>query len=120
MSEKRFQRKLAKIKKQGERYKQEYELKAAYEQYMPEKKTRKVSNIMLVVVVVGILMYTAINLWITYTTGIPIDSTLTTCFYAFWGSELCLLGGIKVSKVLKQPKDDGAVDECMSDNTYYE
>lgn len=120
MSNKKFQRKLEKIKKQGERYKQEYELREAYAKYMPEKKTKKVSNIMLVVVVIGILAYTVANLWITYKTGVSIDSTLTTCFYTFWGSELCFLTGIKLSKVLKQPKNDGMSDSCMSDETYYE
>lgn len=118
MSDKKFQRKLEKIKKKGERYKQEYELKEAYAQYMPEKKTRKVSNVMLVVVVVGILAYTVANLWITYRTGISIDPTLTTCFYAFWGSELCLITGIKISKVLKQPTNDGTTGDATYEPTY--
>ena len=120
MSDKKFQRKLEKIKKKGERYKQEYELREAYAKYVPEKKTRKVSNIMLVIVVIGILAYTIANLWITYRTGVSIDSTLTTCFYTFWGSELCLLTGIKISKVLKQPRDNGMSGNYMSDDMNYE
>lgn len=105
MSDKRFQKKLARIKRRGEHWKQEKELKAMYEEYMPEKKKRKVSNIMLVVVVLGILVYTSVDLWITYKTGLSVDSTLTTCFYTFWGSELCLLAGIKISKVIKNQND---------------
>ena len=99
MKEKLFQWKLNRLKKRGERYKREYELKEAYAQYMPERKKRKVSNILLVVVVVAITAYTVANLWITYTTGAVIDSTLTTCFYAFWGSEVLALAGIKLSKI---------------------
>lgn len=105
MSDKRFQKKLARMKRRGEHWKQEKELKAMYEEYMPEKKKRKVSNIMLVVVVLGILVYTSVDLWITYRTGVSVDSTLTTCFYTFWGSELCLLTGIKISKVIKNQND---------------
>ena len=127
MSDKKFQRKLAKIKKKGERYKQEYELREAYAQYVPERKTRKVSNIMLVVVVVGILAYTIANLWITYTTGVSIDSTLTTCFYAFWGSELVALTSIKLGKVLKQRNNttnestyDPTCGKVLGDDSTYE
>ena len=120
MSDKKFQRKLEKIKKQGERDKQEYELRKAYARYVPEKRERKVSNIMLVVVVTCVLVYTAINLWITYNTGLSIDSTLTTCFYSLWGGELLCLATLKTTKILKQPKDDYMTDINMSDDTYHE
>ena len=43
MSERKFQKKLEKIRKQGERDKQEYELREAYAKYAPEKKKKKVS-----------------------------------------------------------------------------
>ena len=103
-STERFKKKLKKIKRKGERQKVKYELEAQYARYYPSKK-RKVSNVMLVVIVSAIIAYTIANLWITYATGVAIDSTLTTCFYAFWGSELCALTGIKISKVLKAPHE---------------
>jgi hypothetical protein len=105
MREKLFQWKLKRIEKRGERYKREYKVKEAYAKYIPERKKRKVSNILLVVVVAAIVIYTVANLWITYTTGVSIDSTLTTCFYAFWGSEILALTGIKLSKI-KNNYDD--------------
>lgn len=105
MREKLFQWKLNRIKKRGERYKREYKLKEAYAKYVPERKKRKVSNILLVVVVAAIIAYTAANFWITYSTGVSIDSTLTTCFYAFWVSEIFALAGIRISKV-KNNYDD--------------
>lgn len=99
MMEKLFQWKLKRIEKRGERYKREYKIKEAYVKYVPERKKRKVSNILLVVAVAAITAYTVANLWIVYTTGASIDSTLTTCFYTFWVSEIFALAGIKLSKV---------------------
>ena len=113
MREKLFKLKLKRIKVRGERYKREYEAKKKYSQYVPERKKRKVSNILLVVVVVAIVSYTVANLWITYVTGMSVDSTLTTCFYAFFSSELFLLAGIKLSKI-KNRQDDVSYDEVHS------
>ena len=98
---KRFKRKLNRIRKQGERYKKEKAVRDAYAEYWPEHKTRKVSNIMLVVIVTAIVIYTVASFWIQYKTGIPVDSTLTTCFYTFWGSELIALATLKTSKIIK-------------------
>lgn len=113
MREKLFKLKLKRIKVRGERYKREYEAKKKYSQYVPERKKRKVSNILLVVVVVAIVSYTVANLWITYATGMSVDSTLTTCFYAFFSSELFLLAGIKLSKI-KNRQDDVSYNEINS------
>lgn len=104
--EKIFQMKLKRIKNRGERWKKEYELKESYAQYMPERKKRKVSNILLTVVVTSIILYTIACFWLAYVVGMSIDSTLTTCFYTFMGSELFLLAGIKTSKVLKNNRMD--------------
>lgn len=101
MTDKQYQKKLEKIKKRGERYKQEKELRDAYAQYMPEKKERKVSNIMLVVIVLAIVGYAVANFYLQYNLGIEISSTLTTCWYSFWGVEIAALSAIKVTKVTK-------------------
>ena len=98
MTEKRLQRKLAKIKKRGEQYKQIKALEDAYAEYMPDKKKRKVSNIMLVVIVIAILAYTIAAFWMQYLTGMQIDSTLSTLYYGFWVTELVSLTTIKNSK----------------------
>lgn len=99
MTDKRYQKKLEKIKKNGERYKQEKELRDAYAEFMPEKKERKVSNVMLVVIVIAIVGYAIANFYLQYNIGIEISSTLTTCWYSFWGVEIAALGAIKVTKV---------------------
>ena len=106
MTEKRFNRKLEKIKKRGERYKKEKELKEAYAEYVPERKKRRFSSIMVVIIVAAISLYTIASFWLTYACGMSIDSTLTTAFYTFFGSELFLLAGIKTSKVIKSRADN--------------
>ena len=106
MTDKQFQKKLAKIQKRGERYKQEKELRDKYVDYVPEHKKRKVSNIILAIVIVIIVAYTVASFWLTYVTGVSIDPTLTTCVYSFFGSELLLLAGIRITKTIKTHTDD--------------
>lgn len=114
MSEKRFNKKLERIKKQGERYKQEKELRDAYAQYIPDKKKRKVTNIMLTIVVIATTAYAIASFCLTYTTGINIDPTLTTCFYALWSGELLGLVTIKVGKVIKNKDDNDYANDYVS------
>ena len=115
MREKLFQLKLRRRKKRYERYRREYLLNKAYEQYLPERKKRKVSNILLVIVVTAITIYTVASFWFAHTTGNSIDSTLTTCFYAFWATEVFALAGIRISKVRKN--DDSAPYEIPGTTT---
>lgn len=106
MSDKKFQKKLTKIKKQGERYKQEKELKDTYAEYLPERKKRKVSNIMLVIVMTAIILYAIANFVLQYFTSIEVSPTLTTCWFTFWGAEVFALAGIKISKVKNGSSND--------------
>lgn len=123
MFEKLFQKRLKRIEKRGERQKAKQEVIQKCAEYYPSNK-RKVSNVMLVVVVIAITIYTVASFWLTYVTGVSIDSTLTTCFYAFWTSEVVALMGIKCSKVFKESKygkfEDGVTDEdepmCENDD----
>lgn len=102
--------KLKRIEKRGERQKAKQELIDKYAPYYPSKR-RKVSNIMLVVIVTAITLYTVASFWLTYVSGVSIDSTLTTCFYAFWTSEIVVLAGIRASKVFKARKNDDNDEE---------
>lgn len=68
---------------------------------MEEKNKKKVSNIMLVVVCIMIILYTVADFALQYFTSIEVSPTLTTAWFAFWGSELFCLAGIRVSKVFK-------------------
>lgn len=108
MFSKRFKRKLNRIRRQGERYKKEQAVRNAYAEYWPEHKKRKTSNIMLIVSVLAIAIYTIASFWLQYRTGIPIDSTLTTLYYGFWTCEVFALAGIRISKVIKPSSSDEA------------
>lgn len=105
MREKLFQMELNRIKKRGERQKRKQTLKNKYAEYYPSKH-RKVSNVMLVTIVVMIVGYAIADFVLQYATGNEISSTLTTCWFAFWSAEIVALTGIKVSKVLKSPHED--------------
>ena len=66
-----------------------------------KKPKKKVSNIMLVVVCVMIILYATADFMLQYFTSIEVSPTLTTAWFAFWGSEVIALTSIKVSKVIK-------------------
>ena len=68
---------------------------------METANKKKVSNIMLVIVCIMIILYTAADFALQYFTSIEVSPTLTTAWFTFWGSELLCLTGIKVSKVIK-------------------
>ena len=96
-----FNLRLKWIKRQGEQYRREKKIKDAYVEYWPEKKKHKVSNIVLAISICTIIIYTIASFWIVYMRGIPMDSTLTTCVYSFFGGELFLLAGLRTGKMIK-------------------
>ena len=106
MTEKMFQRKLEQIQKSGEQYKQIKELEDVYAEYMPEKKIRKVSNVMLFVIIIAIVGYAVANFWMQYNIGMELSPTLTGCWYSFWGVEIVALAAIKTSKVKYSSEDE--------------
>ena len=98
MNTEKFKRKLRKIRRKGEMYKKEKEVRDAYVEYWPDRKKRKVSNIMLIIIVCAIIAYTVASFWVQYKTGVSIDPTLSTLYYGFWTVELISLTTIKNSK----------------------
>ena len=82
---------------------------------MNENKTkRKVSNIMLVIICSMIVLYTAADFVLQYFTNIEVSPTLTTAWFAFWGTEIIALAAIKTSKV-KHNQDNKSEVEDASD-----
>lgn len=106
ISDNMFKRKIKRMRRQGRRWKEMKEVQDMYAHYAPAHQKRKVSNVMLTIVVVAILGYTVAAFWLAHVNGVVIDSTLTTCFFTFWGSEFVLLAGIKAVKVFKGSNDD--------------
>lgn len=98
MTEKQFQRKLKKMQKEGERYKQIKEVADAYAGYFPAKKERKVSNIMLVVAVIAVVGYVIAAFWLQLITGVEVSPTITTLWYSFWSLEVWQLARLKINK----------------------
>ena len=64
-------------------------------------KKKKVSNVMLVIIIIAIVAYTAANFALQYFAGVEVSPTLTTAWFTFWGAEIVALAGIKISKVAK-------------------
>lgn len=98
MTEKRLQKKLKRIQKRGEQRKLIKELEDTYAEYMPDRKKRKVSNVMLTTIVSAIVGYVVASFWLQYRTGIGIDPTITTCWFGFWTAEIIALTTIKNNK----------------------
>ena len=63
------------------------------------KQKKKVSNVMLVLICIMIILYTAANFALQYFASIEVSPTLTTAWFAFWGTELVALAAIKTTKV---------------------
>ena len=79
---------------------------------MYNKPKKKVSNVMLAIACTMIILYAAANFILQYFTSVEVSPTLTTAWFTFWGSELFMLAGIKICKVLtNQDNDDVCVDE---------
>ena len=73
------------------------------------KKT-KTSTVMLVIICIMIILYTIADFALQYFTQIEVSPTLTTAWFAFWGTELVALAAIKTSKV-KHGKDINITEE---------
>ena len=73
---------------------------------MTNKPKRKVSNLIVALACIMIILYAAANFVLQYYTSVEVSPTLTTAWFSFWGSELFLLAGIKISKVLKNKDND--------------
>ena len=115
-----FKRKMKKLKKRGERYKKEKEIRDTYAPYLPERAKKKTSNIMLTIIVIAILGYVIAAFWLQHQTGLEISPTITTCYFTFWGTEIVALTGIKVSKVFTHrntyhTEDIGMIDENINE-----
>ena len=80
------------------------------------KPKKKVSNIMLVIICAMIILYTVADFALQYFTSIEVSPTLTTAWFAFWGTELVALAAIKTTKVKHQKEEvvEESNDEDMS------
>lgn len=110
MNDKRFQKKLQRIKKRGERQKAKQELMSQYAEYYPHREGAKVSNVMLCIIVIAIVGYVAASFVLQFCTSVEISPTITTCWFSFWTIEIIALAGIRISKVKREQKDEREED----------
>ena len=78
---------------------------------MTNKPKKKVSNMMLVLICVMIILYAAASFALQYFTTVEISPTLTTAWFAFWGTEIVALAAIKTSKIRHGVTDENKTEE---------
>ena len=81
-----------------------------------KNKKKKVSNVMLVIICIMIILYTIADFVLQYFTQIEVSPTLTTAWFAFWGTELVALAAIKTSKV-KHGESKNTEEEIVEEET---
>lgn len=82
---------------------------------MANKPKKQVSKVMLVFIVIAIVLYTIADFVLQYFTSVEVSPTLTTCWFAFWGTEIVALAVIKTSKVKhQQDSEDTANPEDIN------
>ena len=64
--------------------------------YFPIRFSIKFNKLIVLVCIAAIVLYTIAAILLQKNTSIEISPTLTTCFYAFFGTELLGLAGIKM------------------------
>lgn len=108
MYSKLFKWRLNRIKRKGERHKKEQALRDAYAEYWPDHKKKKTSTVMLITSITAILSYVIADYILQYNTGMELSPTITPYWFGFWTSEIFLLAGIRISKVIKPESSDEA------------
>lgn len=78
--------------------------------YMPFHLNIKFSKIIVLFCIVAIVTYTFAAIYIQKYTAIEISPTLTTCVYAFFGTELISMAGIKMVGTKFSNSTDNNID----------
>lgn len=76
------------------------------------KKTVKFSMKIVIFCIIFIALYTVAQTFLSYKVGMELSPTLTTCVYAFFGTELAACAVIKIFDTMKK-KDSS--DEYIPD-----
>lgn len=77
---------------------------------------KEVSKLMLFFIVIAIVTYTVADFILQYYTSIEVSPTLTTCWFAFWGTEIVALAIIKTSKVKHNQDNEDCNEKSLKDN----
>jgi Tfp pilus assembly major pilin PilA len=75
------------------------------------RKKKPYAQRLIPVVVLAIVLYTLADIALQVFKNVEISSTLTTCYFTFWGVEIVNLALIKFGKAkVKQPSEFGTLD----------
>lgn len=66
------------------------------------KKDKPYAQRILPVIIIMIIAYAIADIVLQVLYQTEISSTLTTCWFAFWGSEVLALASIKIGKTIKK------------------
>ena len=66
----------------------------------------KTSNLVLLSSIIMIVLFAIACLFIQYKTSVEVSGTLITLWFSFWTVEVVSLAGIKITKVIKEKKED--------------
>lgn len=103
MTEKRYLKKLKKIKEKNHEIELRNRLREEKNKFRRFNFSKiKTSNKVLTASILAVILFTIACMYIQYTTSIEISSTLIALWYSFWTVEIVSLAGIKVSKVFKE------------------
>ena len=70
------------------------------------KQKTKTSTVMVVVSCIMVTLYAAADFMLQYFAGVEVSPTLTTAWFAFWGTELVALAAITTTKVKHKKKEE--------------
>lgn len=101
MTKERYESEMKKIQLKNEQIELKNKLKKEKNKLKKFKGKMKTSNKVLIASIIAIILFTVACMYIQYSTGIEVGSTLTTLWFSFWTVEIVALTGIKVSKVFK-------------------
>lgn len=76
-----------------------------------QKKAKPYAQRLIPVVILAITAYTIADILLQIFIGTEISSTLTTCYFTFWGVEIVNLALIKFGKAkVKSPSEFGTIE----------
>lgn len=80
-----------------------------------KKAPIKFKKVIVTVCILVIVLYTTVQVVLNYLTGIELSPVLTTCVYAFFGTELAACAAIDIFK--KEDNDEKEKNKDPKDNS---
>lgn len=69
---------------------------------MEKSKDKPYAQKLIPLIVIMVVVYALVDFVLQFTFQIELSPTLTTCWFAFWGTEILSLASIKIGKTIKK------------------